>query len=243
MMLECQSYCTAAGRKIGALLRRHEYGRTHIRLVHRTNLHTPLVVVDQSLTYNRTARTWQTFTYHSKSEHSYRSGYRSPRGTISLDAHNSPALTHGVPGFAEYDLLAELLRSDAESLSFKRFDEARPHTLQDAVLIKRGSESVTVRDGARVAAYKVELVVNGDVHHTHWCCGQAVARTQWQDNLSFSTHNMTELTRELHPDVVLAINEFMKRPVHREYSLLQSRRLAHRRFSSNRSRTSQVATF
>lgn len=238
MGVEYYAFCAPDGRKVGALLRRHDAAQTVMRFAHRSSLTEPTVVVDHAITYADSARAWATFTYRRCPDAVHRTGERDTRGTVSLRGASAPALTHGVPSYAEHDLLREFLQSGAKIFRFKRFDETAPHTLQDAELAVRGQDTIILRDGTPMRANKVELIVNNQPLHTHWYCDQVVALSRWGGGTAHYTGNMPELVRGLHPDVVCAVHDFIttnRRTQHR--SADASGQLRSRRIHRNRPAT------
>lgn len=203
------AFCAPDGRKVGALLRRRDADQTAMRFVYRSALTAPTVVVDHVLTYAESAQTWSAFAYRHCPGGVHRTGERDTRGTLTLHASPAPALTHGVPSYAEHDLLSEFLVSGDKSMAFKRFDESAPHTLQDAELKLQGQDTIILRDGTPVRATKVELIVNNHLMHTHWHCDQIVALSRWGGGTTCYTTNLAELLRGLHPDVVCAVHDFL----------------------------------
>jgi hypothetical protein len=195
--------------RCGAILRHAEPRSLWTRTVFRMGEDAPLYLVDHVVDHDGDVREWRRFTYDSPSSESQRSGTRAPDGSVHVDGTLAPELSDAVGGYGEHLVLTQMLRDDADAVSYVHFDESEPEEgARTAELHRRGIEATGLLDGSTVDAERIQLVLAGRSTNAHWCVDGVVVKSDWCGAQSFLVDDLDALCAGLDSEVAARIREF-----------------------------------
>lgn len=206
---EFHSFVDSSVGKCGAILRRSSPGRLLTRTVFRLGEQAPIYLVDVTLDYVGSARTWTRYSVRIAGSDAIEVGERARTGEVRLGGGVVAALHDAVPSYAEHLLVGELLSAGQRSLTYRIFDEGRPHRASDAALTIQGLESIGLADGSLVDAQRVRLRVGGRPTNTHWAIGGVVVMSDWCGARSYRVADVDQLACDLDEDVARHIWDFL----------------------------------
>ncbi|WP_299926692.1 hypothetical protein [uncultured Nocardioides sp.] len=169
----------------------------------------PLYLVDHVVDHDGDARRWRRFAYASPSSESQHYGTRDADGTVHVDGAPAPSLTDTIGAYGEHLVLRQMLRDDADAVSYLQFDESEPdQDPQAAELHRIGIEATQLLDGSSVDAERIQLVLAGHRTNAHWCIDGVVVKSDWCGAQSFLVDDLDALRAGLDSEVAARISEF-----------------------------------
>ncbi|MCK6210338.1 hypothetical protein KZX45_07250 [Georgenia sp. EYE_87] len=180
-----------AGRKVGALWRRFEDG------VLTTRIAFPLgdgedYRAESVIAFEGDGVTWAA------------ARYRQDPGGAAADVTRAAAGLGAdtLPSFGEFRLVLDLLGSGADSVTFRRLDDADPAgEPRRAVLSRAGTETVGLAAGPR-QCLRLDLVVDGERAGSHWADAGSVVKSDWLGAASYPEASAGEALAGLPPRIV-----------------------------------------
>lgn len=213
MRNEHHAFVDGEAGRCGAILRHVGPGELRTRTVFRMGEGAPVYLVDHAVRHDGDVRRWTRFSWDSPTSDGRHSGTRHADGTVLVDGLQAPALTDAMGAYSEHLAVAELLRAEADVISFRQFDEGEPDQgSRPAELRKQGSEVIDLLDGSTVEADRVQLVVAGRPTNAHWCVEGVVVKSDWCGAESFLVDDLGALCAGLDPEVAARITEFTAQP-------------------------------
>ena len=212
MTTEYHAFVDGEVGRCGAILRHVEPRSLRTRTVFRMGENGPVYLVDHVVDHDGDVRQWRRFTYAGlQSQHS---GTRAPDGTVHVDGALAPELAGAVGGYGEHLVLAQMLRDDADGVSYDQFDESEPENgAQTAELHRRGIQATELLDGSTVDAERIQLVLDGRSTNSHWSVDGVVVKSDWCGAQSFLVDDLDAVCAGLDPEVAARIREFAAQAV------------------------------